>query len=196
VTYTEADLRPWPQSALTGIPLLREQWELAKAGDLKTWGQEDWVHSGGQLLDPAVVAYLKANQAPPWNCGTKACVAGHIVLAKGARLHSFALDLLGSRARLDSGVVVTTDGLQVDVGDYAAELVGLNRAQARVLFDGGNTAEVIEGCIAALEANPEADLEPIRYHFGYHQTSETSSFGFGGNLCPWCADDEADEAQA
>jgi hypothetical protein len=158
MTYTEADLKPVPQSELTGIPLLREQWDAAKA-EPEGWGQESWIHQGDtETLDPAVVAFIAEHHVPPWNCGTKCCVAGRIALAKGARLIPDTAGWVGEGRELDTAWILTPEGEMKAVEAYAKRVTGLSRDQVGYLFHSGNTMEDIEAMVCALEENPDADL--------------------------------------
>ncbi len=154
--YTEADLKAVPQSELTGIPLLREQWDLAKA-EPEGWDQGAWIKADDDL-DPAVKAFILEHKVTPWNCGTTCCVAGRVALAKGARLTDNTVEFFSENDVLDTAFVVTPNGVHVEVEDFARNALELSESQARALFNGSNSQRDIEEMVRLLEEDPNADL--------------------------------------
>ena len=170
MTYTKEDLRPIPQYEETGIPLLRKVWDAIRA-DGSAWDQGDWIGTPEDWeLELVVIEYIEEHSVPPWNCGTAYCVAGHVALAKGATLPrdevAYAVE---TRALQTSFIEV--DGVAKPVSQYAQEVLGLDRFQTRALFAGDNSAELIDEYVAALEADPNADLYTVKH------TYVTSRFG-------------------
>jgi hypothetical protein len=173
MAYTKEDLRPIPQSDKTGIPLLREMVERIKA-DERAWRQSDWISSVAEL-DAAVREYIVEHEVVPWNCGTAYCVAGHVALAKGAKLTPHVIDQLAGRGdyvnedsyyrnRFSTGTIIRPDGRREAVDEYAMEVVGLSYDQATTLFAGPNTLEMIEAFVQVLEDDPTDDLTEISEH--------------------------------
>lgn len=162
MAYTKKDLRPIPQYEETGIPLLRRVWDAIKA-DKSAWEQADWIF--GDRLDQAVIDYINEHHVPPWNCGTAYCVAGHLVLAKGAKIGDNGMEDLLDLRLLSSPMIITPEGETRGVPDYAAELLGLRSETCSLLFNGTNTEKTIDVMVAALEENPAIsyrDLYVIR----------------------------------
>jgi hypothetical protein len=174
-TYTAEDLRPIPQRPETGIPLLRAIWEQIKS-DSSAWRQGVWigesarVSQGAEELAQAVKEYLEENEAPPWNCGTAYCLAGHTVLAKGAKIPNYSLHALNEGYGFDASFVIEpVQGRRREVDTWAAELLGLEHDQAHALFYGENWPWAIEQMISALERDPATDASTLRQYLYQQQ---------------------------
>jgi hypothetical protein len=155
--YTKDDLKPVAQSELTGVPLLREQWELAKA-EPEGWDQGSWIKADDDL-DPAVTEFILEHKVTPWNCGTTCCVAGRIALAKGAHLTGNALDYFSDTGYLNvTFVAVPGEEFSVEIDEFARNALGLSRSQACALFAEANSREDIDEMVRLLEEDPDAEL--------------------------------------
>ena len=178
--YADVELKPIPQHTERGIPLLRKVWEQIKA-DHRAWNQNTWIGTPeGEALERRVVEYIKEHQAPPWNCGTAYCVAGHGALAAGAKLPpSTVSSVVDYGGNLSTSSVITPGGKYRNVDDYAREVFDLSEGQASVLFTGGNEAWQIECYVRALEADPGANLWNVDWDSNYsEQIAWEVEYGF------------------
>lgn len=152
------DLKPIPQHTERGIPLLRIIWEQIKA-DMEAWEQDSWYGvSWEALAAPAVREYIAERKVIPWSCGTPACIAGHASFAAGATLPPRIVELMAEGKPSVGGEIITPDGVEMWVQDYAREVLGFTDEQADVLFAAPRTADEIEHMVTALEGDPRADL--------------------------------------
>lgn len=163
------DIKPFPQYEEIGIPLLRRVVD-AITEDPSGWYQRDWITSGDDLR-PEVRDYILANRVVPWDCGTACCVAGHGVLAKGAKLTDFTIFEVVEGFDLTTSYVVTADGETRDIQLYAADLFGISDEQAYRLFYGENGLALIRAMVTALEADPRADLSAVQSDYYAAQVS-------------------------
>lgn len=88
---------------------------------------ERWAQSVWYRLPTA--AQVDAEPGVDWTCGTSACLAGWTALRAGFVPVDDAANVL---------VRDPTTGLELLVEDAAADLLGLSRYQAEVLFAAGN----------------------------------------------------------
>src|ERR1044072_3764094 len=122
-------IRPIPQYTERGVKLLHRIWEGIKS-DPSAWNQGTWI---GQVntLSQEVRDYIKAHQAPPWDCGTAYCVAGHVALATGAKIPGDHVDSVAEFGRILSvTTIITPEGYSKSVEDYARQMLQLSYEQA------------------------------------------------------------------
>lgn len=124
-----------------------------------------------------------------WRCKTGMCFAGHAAVLAGAEFvvpasligsHGTYFEIMpGDRTPVDYVVeLVRHDSIAeprrtwaessaryvelphvTSIKNFARQALGLDDTQAEALFEGGNTLADLERMVAALEADPNADLD-------------------------------------
>jgi len=121
------------------------------------WNQQQWV-----------TGYNTAGQS----CGTAGCFAGWRCFLDGFT----EVDQMGISVSDKTGFVLQpTDYSRADFLDprtipgHAAEVLGLDRDQAMILFEASNTLEDLKGIVDAICANDEKALA----HYAEEQSNAT-----------------------
>ena len=111
-----------------------------------------------ELLD-AGLARIDANPEE-WNqttwgrwteCGTVACLFGHIAMVAGG-------ELVFAEEFADAFSVETPEGYVSEIQDWVIDLLDITQEQAVALSDADNTREDLQGMRDALARNPDATL--------------------------------------
>lgn len=168
------DLKPIPQTDKRGTELLVEILNRIEADDT-AWFQGSWIatphhHSNGarKPLSEAVRAYIAEHEVPPWDCGTAYCLAGHAVLACGAKLTPNEVTIVTEYGDLNAYFVIPAgaeDRQPMPIEKLAQELLNLSNSNVAALFHGSNTLEDLTLMVSALVDDPDVDL----YHVTRHQ---------------------------
>lgn len=119
-----------------GLSLLEEVIDEIEAHDLRTWDQDAWLAPlGGDYTWPEDLRPdVRQTMVPAVDCGTMACLFGHVVFKAGARMYVRDDGIVDS-----SHVIVPDTGLALSIRRYAEDLLNLPSDLAAYLSDGLRT---------------------------------------------------------
>ena len=105
-----------------GLELFEEVIDEIEAHGFRTWDQGMWLMVPGDGWVGDLPPTVRETMVPTTDCGTVACLYGHIVFKAGAKL---ATSLLSTRCVSDHQVV-DAEGDRREISVMARELLGLN----------------------------------------------------------------------
>jgi hypothetical protein len=124
-----------------GLALLEETIQEIEAHGFRTWFQGAWLdHVDHALWIQDMPRVVVETRVPTSDCGTTACLFGHVVFKAGARL---TLDEYEDVPQFSYGRIERADGVGQEISVHARELLGLPVELAQWLSDADRTWEDI-----------------------------------------------------